>query len=121
MSHQKARDHLLKATPQSEGDALALDELAKDSDVGKTVLNEVARELMEEGLLLWVGAGKKNDKYRYYRPGIHSNAHGDGVAEERNVPVAQANNEIHSPASSSLRAEERILLDQGEDVFEWTG
>jgi hypothetical protein len=64
----EARVSILKAAPTSEAEALREADLLSAADVKRTVGQEAIREHLKAGRLNRIGAGKRNDAYRYWRP-----------------------------------------------------
>ncbi len=66
LGSRMARDYLLKALPDAEGDAMRIDELADGSGMSKAKLHSAAKELHSEGLIGRLGDGVKGSPYGYW-------------------------------------------------------
>ena len=65
---QRAKDAILAAAPDSEGDAKATHEFLEDAGVKGTTGKEALTEIHRAGSLTRVGQGVSGDPYRYWRP-----------------------------------------------------
>lgn len=64
---REAEVAILDAAPQSETDAVTVDELIGGTEVKRATAQRVIKRLLTEGRILRNGAGRKKDPYRYWR------------------------------------------------------
>ncbi len=68
---QEARTMILEILPTNEGEALAMDKLQealKAAKVGRTTVHQVVSEYVQSQTVIRIGAGKRGDPYKYWRP-----------------------------------------------------
>ena len=68
----KAEEAILAIAPQTEGDAVAQDDLIKASEVKRSTGQRAIRRLIQDEKLDRVGSGKRGDPYRFWTPGKDS-------------------------------------------------
>lgn len=67
-----AKESIAEIVPDSESEALNIDEIAKSADVPRTTAQRAIKELEAEGTLGRVGKGRRGDQRRYFRIGMVS-------------------------------------------------
>ena len=103
---QEAREAALDELPVTEADAITMTEIVerlKDSKIKRTTLQTAVAEHVEAGTVHRIGAGKKGDPFRYWRP------------EATKPPLPQ----IHSAAAPVVSAER--ISDDADMVDEVIG
>jgi rubrerythrin len=106
----EAREALQKAAPTSEGAALTEKDLLEMTEVKRTVAQEALRSLVDAGVLLRIGEGKRGSPYRYWKPEEKLFAGSPVDAAERNHEETLelvATTEKDSAATSLFSAAER--------------
>lgn len=66
---REAEKTILKEAIHSEVGAETLDELISGTEVKRATAQRAIKKLLKEGYISRSGAGRKNDPYRYWRPG----------------------------------------------------
>jgi hypothetical protein len=81
----EARAAIIATAPISEADAVTEKDLLKATGTRRTVGQDVLRALVNEGTITRIGAGKRGDPYRCWRPGDKASAATSSLyAAERN-------------------------------------
>jgi DNA-binding transcriptional regulator GbsR (MarR family) len=60
--------YFLESVPFEEAEAMTIEEIKKDTKLGKTKIGNFLRELMALSLVVQTGGGVKGDPLRYFRP-----------------------------------------------------
>ena len=79
---QEARQKLLEVLPTTEGDAATIKELGEVTKAARATVQPILDEYVGKAIAARIGAGKRGDPYRYWRPaGIVSAETTGGPAE----------------------------------------
>jgi hypothetical protein len=110
VASDEARNALRDTAPTSEAEAMTEKELLDAVDAKRTVGQGALRSLVDEGILICIGEGKRGNPYRYWRPSEKVSAASTGVPAESNgvlvlPPREQA--EFLSAATTPLIPAER--------------
>jgi AAA domain-containing protein len=125
VAYAEIRTALLELLPEGDAAGLAMAELEALIDGKRTTIQAALRELVDAGLAVRSGAGKRGDPYRYRRellepgqttPGIHS-AGGPPLQGETHTGQKRRSRPGRD-ASRSVGAEMAAILQEPEDVDE---
>ena len=110
----QAEDAILAIAPESEADALGVDDILKSSGVRRTTAQKALTNLVTRGQLLETGRGVKGDRHLYHRP-IHSATTVSSIEAERiqdeqpapPAPLALERPDLHLAERANGGAERR--------------
>jgi hypothetical protein len=68
VAEKEAREAVLNVLPDNEGDGLTTDQIVTNSGAKRATVQRAINHLEETGLVAHIGAGKKGDPKKYYRP-----------------------------------------------------
>lgn len=119
VAEAEARERVLRAAPTNEADALKEDDLLAAADVKRTVGRDAIAYHLAAGRLRRVGAGKRGDAFRYWRPSENYSDGTTGEASETNDDPDEGA-EKDSDASASY-GESETKAPEGSGVYVCVG
>lgn len=89
LSAEAARKAILDALPSDVTGAKPAEEILNVADVRRTLGKSILNDLVRQEVVQRVGAGKRNDAYRFFRPDSWPRDGGGGEAAEPGLPEPQ--------------------------------
>lgn len=84
---KSAMDSILAIAPKTELEALNLEELVESTELPRATTQRAVNSLLEEGLIVRIGKGKKRSPYRYWVGGNRSSPTHD-ISEQKETQAA---------------------------------